>query len=131
MAVWKDIDRLYQDIEKSLMENLKEQVVVGLLPESVHVLEELYAKNGQHANVLARNINRAATSFTPLLDRLEAMDLIERRPEQHDRRAVHIHLTEYGRSIRPLIESALAKLEAQYPEYSWKKDDEPAAAVAG
>lgn len=131
MAVWKNIDRLYQDIEKSLMENLKEQAIENLSPESVHILEELYAQDGQHAGILARNIGRAAISFTPLLDRLQVADLIERQPDPNDRRAVRIHLTEYGRSIRPLIEVALAKLETQYPEYCWKRDDEPAFTKAG
>lgn len=62
-----------------------------------YILRALYEQDGQHASELARAVGRAATSFTPNLDKLQNKELIERRPDPSDRRAVHIYLTEKGR----------------------------------
>ena len=62
-----------------------------------YILRALYEQDGQHASELAHAVGRAATSFTPNLDKLQNKGLIERRPDPSDRRAVHIHLTEKGR----------------------------------
>jgi len=62
-----------------------------------YILRALYEQDGQHASELARAVGRAATSFTPNLDKLQNKGLIERRPDPNDRRAVHIYLTEKGR----------------------------------
>src|SRR5574341_1580420 len=55
---------------------------IGDLEVSVtewYILRALYRQDGQHASELARAIGRAATTFTPLLDGLEAKALVERR----------------------------------------------------
>lgn len=62
-----------------------------------YILRALYEHDGQHASALANAVGRAATSFTPNLDKLQNKGLIERRPDPSDRRAVHIYLTEKGR----------------------------------
>ena len=62
----------------------------------VHSYALLYDEDGQHASELARAVGRAATSFTPNLDKLQDKALIERRPDPGDRRAVRIYLTDAG-----------------------------------
>jgi DNA-binding MarR family transcriptional regulator len=66
-----------------------------------YILRSLYEQDGQHASELARAVGRAATSFTPNLDKLQNKGLIERRPDPTDRRAVHIYLTSKGTKLRP------------------------------
>ena len=65
-----------------------------------YILRALFDHDGQHASELARAVGRAATSFTPNLDKLQNKHLIERRPDPNDRRAVHIYLTEAGEKLR-------------------------------
>jgi MarR family transcriptional regulator, organic hydroperoxide resistance regulator len=65
-----------------------------------YILRALFERDGQHASELARAVGRAATSFTPNLDKLQNKSLIERRPDPNDRRAVHIYLTAAGEKLR-------------------------------
>jgi DNA-binding MarR family transcriptional regulator len=68
-------------------------------PISLYILRSLGFRDGQYASELARTVGRAATSFTPNLDKLESAGLVERRPDAGDRRAVRIHLTAAGRTF--------------------------------
>lgn len=80
---------------------------MGLTVIEWYILRALYQQDGQHASELARAVGRAATSFTPILDKLQNKSLIERRPDPSDRRAVRIFLTKKGNEIRgKLLESA-------------------------
>ena len=91
--------------------------LIGRMIASLHVsviewyiLRALIKEDGQHASELARAVGRAATSFTPNLDKLQARGLIERRPDPSDRRAVRIHLTE------PEINRLANEIEAYFRE---------------
>ncbi|MCA9903714.1 MAG: MarR family transcriptional regulator [Anaerolineae bacterium] len=81
-----------------------------------YIMRALIEEDGQHASELARAVGRAATSFTPNLDKLQARGLIERRPDPSDRRAVRIHLTEQGKQLRPEINRMASEIEAYFRE---------------
>lgn len=71
-----------------------------LKPVEWLVMRKLYEKDRQHASDLARSVGRAATSFTPILDKIQDKGFIERKKDPSDRRAVYICLTKYGRDRR-------------------------------
>ncbi len=73
---------------------------LGLAVLEWYILRALYEHDGQHASELAHALGRLPTSFTPILDKLEQKELIERRPDPADRRAIHIYLTAKGRYLR-------------------------------
>jgi DNA-binding MarR family transcriptional regulator len=80
------------------------------------IMNSLFADDGQHASVLANSVGRAATSFTPILDRLQKKGYVERRSDSADRRAVKIFITKKGHAnkdridaLNPAIQNALAK----------------------
>lgn len=79
-----------------------------------HVLQALYAVDGQQPSALAKYTGREATSFTPVLDVMEGHGLIERIASSTDRRAVGISLTAKGRSLARAVTEALAEVEAEY-----------------
>ena len=72
---------------------------------------QIVEQDGQHASDLANAVGRAATSFTPNLDKLQDKDLIERRPDPGDRRAVRIFLTDKGRKIEKQVNEAAVEIE--------------------
>lgn len=76
-----------------------------------YILRALYEQDGQHASELARAVGRAATSFTPNLDKLQARGLIERKPDPSDRRAVHIYLTSAGERLRSTVQRMSSELD--------------------
>lgn len=77
-----------------------------------YILRSLYEQDGQHASKLAQGVGRAATSFTPNLDKLQEKGYIERRPDPVDRRAVRIYLTRKGEDCREAILSNAAEVDA-------------------
>lgn len=88
----------------------------GLTVIEWYILRALYEQDGQHASELARAVGRAATSFTPNLDKLQQKGLIERRPDPSDRRAVRIYLTDEGQERREQILNSAASIDNQLEE---------------
>ena len=76
-----------------------------------YILRALYERDGQHASELARAVGRAATSFTPNLDKLQKKGYIERQPDKADRRAVKIYLTEKAQDIRQDVVDSADKID--------------------
>lgn len=83
----------------------------GISTMGMLVLHELYREDGQKASDLALKVGKAATSFTPLLDRLQEAELICRRPHPKDRRAVQIFLTIQGMALRKDIVGHMDAME--------------------
>lgn len=103
-SVWCNLDIARRNVEQVFRQLLRPH---GLTVIEWHILRSLYQNDGQHASELARTVGRAATSFTPNLDKLQKKGLIERRADKTDRRAVRIHLTEAAHAYRDeVLESA-------------------------
>jgi DNA-binding MarR family transcriptional regulator len=104
-SLWCNIDIALRNLDQ-----IYGQVVepLSLTVIEWYILRSLYSQDGQHASELARAVGRAATSFTPILDKLQHKGLIERRPDPADRRAVRIYLTKSGAESR---EGVLATAE--------------------
>jgi DNA-binding MarR family transcriptional regulator len=86
---------------------------LGLTIIEWYILRALYERDGQHASELARAVGRAATSFTPNLDKLQDKGFIERRPDPTDRRAVHIYLTSVAEQHREDVLDSARQIDAQ------------------
>jgi DNA-binding MarR family transcriptional regulator len=107
-SVWCNLDIALRNLDQ-----LFGRVVnpLGLTIIEWYIMRALFERNGLHASELARAVGRAATSFTPNLDKLQQKGLIERRPDQADRRAVHIYLTEEAEAYRAAVTETAAKLD--------------------
>jgi DNA-binding MarR family transcriptional regulator len=99
-SIWCNLDIALRNLDQ-----LFGRVVqpLGLTIIEWYILRALYERDGQHASELARAVGRAATSFTPNLDKLQDKGLIERRPDPTDRRAVHIYLTGAAEQYRQAV----------------------------
>jgi MarR family transcriptional regulator, organic hydroperoxide resistance regulator len=89
-SVWCNMDIALRNVEQTLGRDTR---TMGLSVIELYILRALYQHDGQYASELAHAVGRAATSFTPNLDKLQQKDMIERRADPRDRRAVRIHLT--------------------------------------
>lgn len=96
-SVWCNLDIALRNLDQVFGRVVQP---LGLTIIEWYILRALYDRDGQHASELARAVGRAATSFTPNLDKLQDKGLIERRPDPSDRRAVHIYLTRQGHALR-------------------------------
>ena len=72
----------------------------GLTTTQFFLLTALYEEDGILISALARKVALDRATLTGLLDRLERDDLIARRPDAGDRRAILIHLTQKAEGLR-------------------------------
>lgn len=83
----------------------------GLCPGQPKILEYLL----EHDGCIARDICRACvldkSTMTSLLARMEKQNLIQKIESGDDRRAVHIYLTETGRTLVRKVKTACAKVD--------------------
>lgn len=103
-SVWCNLDIALRGVDHLFRQMIRPQ---GLTVIEWYILRALYEQDGQHASELARGVGRAATSFTPNLDKLQKKGYIERQPDKSDRRAVRIYLTDVAHEYRDdVMESA-------------------------
>lgn len=113
-SVWCNLDIALRNMDQVFRRVVRP---LGLTVIEWYILRALYERDGQHASELAHAVGRAATSFTPNLDKLQDKSLIERRPDPGDRRAVRIFLTELAEEKRDEVIGATKDVDKQVAEY--------------
>jgi DNA-binding MarR family transcriptional regulator len=98
---------------RQVVESVSKKAGLGLTAIEVCMLAVLFKQDGgMKASVLAAKLGRAATSFTPNIDKLAAKGFIERRPDAGgDRRAVNLHATDKAVKHKADILGALEDAE--------------------
>jgi len=113
-SVWCNLDIALRNMDQVFRRVVRP---LGLTVIEWYILRALYERDGQHASELAHAVGRAATSFTPNLDKLQDKGLIERRPDPGDRRAVRIYLTDAAQARRNDVVDATKDIDKQVAEY--------------
>ena len=70
-------------------------------PQQWGLLSKLWEKEGLHQNELAAHAAKDRHNVARILVLMETNGLIQRRPDQQDRRVHRVYLTEAGRSLQP------------------------------
>ncbi len=109
-SIWCNLDIALRNLDQVYGQIIEP---LGLTVIEWYILRSLYDQDGQHASELARAVGRAATSFTPILDKLQNKDMIERRPDASDRRAVRIYLTSKGNSSRDQVMASAEQVDTR------------------
>lgn len=91
------VDSVYNDALSKFHVNLVE----------AHSVVALAEHGAQRPMDLAHAVQYPQTSFTPILDRLQELNLITRTSNTADRRSVLIALTEEGVALAPLLANVL------------------------
>ena len=86
---------------------------VGLHPGQEALLMELWDHDGRTQADLAESLGVEPPTVTKMLQRMEHADLVDRRPDATDRRAIRVHLTSKGRRLKGKVEKLWAELEAR------------------
>jgi len=71
----------------------------GLTVSQFGVLEALYHLGPMCQGELARKILKSSGNLTTVVDNLVRDELVERCRDEADRRMIHVHLTDKGRSL--------------------------------
>ncbi|MCE1156887.1 MAG: MarR family transcriptional regulator, partial [Bacteroidales bacterium] len=89
------------------------------------VMMVLWEQDGRTVNEIAHKLILNTNTVTPLLKRMEAMDLLKRTPSAADQRKVMITLTEQGRQMQEKASQIplrlVAKLGANPSEIDMKE----------
>ena len=109
-SIWCNLDIALRNLDQVFGRVVQP---LGLTIIEWYILRALYERDGQHASELAHAVGRAATSFTPNLDKLQDKGLVERRPDPSDRRAVHIFLTESAQKHREEVMDSAEQIDLQ------------------
>lgn len=110
-AIWLNLS-IAASVTQRIIENLTNRADLHLNALELNILMVLFNGDGVKASELARQVGRAATSFTPNLDKLQSRGFIERRADAGgDRRAVNIFLTDHARDRKTDIETVFREAE--------------------
>lgn len=112
-SVWCNLDIALRSVDQIFRQSIRPD---NLTVIEWYVLRALYERDGQNASELANAVGRAATSFTPNLDKLQDKEFIERRPDETDRRAVRIYLTEKAMRKREEVLHSAREVDSQINE---------------
>ena len=75
------------------------------------VLLPLFEEDGLRIGEIARRARLSKQTLTTLVRLAERDGLVERRPDEDDRRATRVQLTDKAHRFRPVAEQTLAQLE--------------------
>lgn len=89
---------------------------LGVTASQGMVLNFLSEEDRISAHSLGQKLQITSATMTGILDRLEKMDLIERRPHPDDRRAILICLTEKGAGHAGEIHSIMIEANKEFLE---------------
>jgi DNA-binding MarR family transcriptional regulator len=118
-SVWCNLDIALRCVDQHFRRRIRPR---GLTVIEWYILRALFERDGQHASELAHAVGRAATSFTPNLDKLQNKGFIERRPDKTDRRAVRIYLTRTADKCRDEVLDSARELDEQIKDL-FSKDE--------
>jgi len=87
---------------------------LGVTSSQAMVLNFLGEEDRIPQHVLGQKVQIPSATMTGILDRLERMDLIERRPQPDDRRAYLVCLTKKGAPYAKEIHSIMVDANAEF-----------------
>jgi len=101
------------------------QSVAGLHLTAVQamVIRFLYDGDEINSSDLGMRVSLDSATLTGVIDRLESADLVERRKNSKDRRAIQLHLTEKGRATGQKVARVMEKANSEFMR-SFSEGDE-------
>ncbi len=107
-SLWCNMDIALRSLDQMISREVRPY---GLSVIELYILRALYERDGQNASELAYQVGRAATSFTPNLDKLQSKGYIARHNDERDRRAVRIHLTPHAEDQREELLELMRRID--------------------
>ena len=85
-----------------------------LQPSYPRLLAYVDEERGSRVNVLAKKMGVTRQAVSQLLDEIEEVGCVERRPDPEDGRAVRVHFTPKGRRMLASGMAAMTAIETEY-----------------
>ena len=101
----------YNSLARGIFGSVAAAGFSDLRPSHGNVMEQLSYVDGLRLRELAERAGMTAQSMGELVDDLERLGYVERRPDPTDRRAKRVHLTGKGRAARSVAAKAATRME--------------------
>ncbi|WP_075366764.1 MarR family winged helix-turn-helix transcriptional regulator [Desulfosporosinus metallidurans] len=88
----------------------------GITPSQFYVLSVVWEKDGVKFKDLAKSLEMDGSTLTSILDRMERLELVERRDDPEDRRSLLVFLKEKGKQNIAEITCLAEKLNQEIKE---------------
>ncbi|WP_348982401.1 MarR family transcriptional regulator [Desulfosporosinus sp. HMP52] len=88
----------------------------GITPSQFYVLSAVWEKDGLKFKELAKSLEMDGSTLTSILDRLERLELVERRNDPEDRRSLLVFLTEQAKQQISEMAHLAEKLDQEIKE---------------
>jgi MarR family transcriptional regulator, organic hydroperoxide resistance regulator len=85
----------------------------GVTPMQYAALCVLWEQDGQTAADLGARLVIDSATMTGIIDRLERDDLVTRRPDESDRRAICLYLSKRGKALKAPLDAAMERLNVE------------------
>ncbi|HBV89344.1 MAG TPA: MarR family transcriptional regulator [Desulfosporosinus sp.] len=85
------LSRVMRKVHRYYESNLSQY---GITPSQFYVLSAVWERDGLKFKDLAKSLDMDGSTLTSILDRMERLDLVERRNDPEDRRSLLVFLTE-------------------------------------
>jgi DNA-binding MarR family transcriptional regulator len=104
---WSLVGRLFWQVRPRMLGVAAE---LGLTPPQMFALRALDPEHPVPMRELAVQLHCDSSNVTGLVDGLEAQGLVERRPDEHDRRVRMLVVTERGAQVRQRINEVVEEV---------------------
>ena len=98
------ISKIHEKGNRFIIEELKKNGAVGLVPSHGDILVCLYQNDKMTMKEIAEKIHRTRPTVTVLVDKLEKLGYLKREISQNDNRYTYITLTKKGQDFKPVFE---------------------------
>ena len=98
------ISKISEKGNRFIIEELKKNGVVGLVPSHGDILVCLYKNDKMTMKDIADKIHRTRPTVTVLVDKLEKLGYLKREVFEKDNRYTYICLTQKGLDFKPIFE---------------------------
>ncbi len=109
---WYNISKMYNRTANDYMASM----ALGMIILNIDIIE------GTPSTQLGPNMGMEATSLSRSLNKLEDAGVIERRPDQNDKRKAVIHLTALGRDWREVAKKVVIEFNETIQSHFEQKE---------
>ena len=102
-----------RSIRRKLLKTAMAHIREDMSPPHFEIMKTLEESGTLHVTEIGERLQIPKPQMTHLIDRLVALDMVERQPDIRDRRIINIALTSQGKTLlkkhRRMIEGAIKK----------------------
>jgi DNA-binding MarR family transcriptional regulator len=116
------IGRINYKVNRLLLTELKKHHIDGIAPSHGEILGALLFRGRLQMKEIAEIIDKDKSTITALINKLIALDYVQKNRDANDNRISIISLTEKGKALKPSFQAISKKLRTRaYENISEKK----------